>query len=213
MTAFVYTATRSLEKTSFNVTGTDISVDSTDDSFNATTTSLLGVLNNEWIDVNGFSTNAVNNGWFQVNGDSIATKIIEDSFTPLVTEAVGDIVTIQGYKRGLNQSYSIQTSSHDLTPSDRPVINSRTSLDGKVETIFSRIDAGWNILTDFISESSWNQWLEFMRSVSGGEPFSFDAFGSIASPDNPIQVRMDGRPSYSNPYARTMQIRMRVVEL
>lgn len=212
MSTFGYIATRGLVPTGFSVGGVDLSASSVDDSFNSVTTVLSGLLNDEWILVAGFLTNAVNNGWFQVDTDSTATKIKQVMDTPvnLVTEAAGDSVTIVGYYRGLNESYTLETAAHTVTPSDSPVISATPALDGTTETIYKRNDKQWRILTDFISEADWPQWREFMQSVHGGEAFTFDAFGTIASPDDPVSVQLVGTPQYSNPYSKVMQISMLV---
>jgi len=215
MTAITYVAKRGFEESGFSANGTDISASSADDSFNATATDLSGVVDDEWILVSGFSINDVNNGWFQADGASTTTKILEvnDPVVNLITEAAGDAVTITGYKRGLNESYEIETEAHILTPQDTPIAKQAMALDGTPETLFTRNDATWEVNTDFILESAWLQWREFIRSVSGGEIFTFDAYGSIASPDNPISVMLVGTPRYSNPYGKVMQLSMRVREL
>lgn len=210
MTAITYVAKRSIEQTDFSVAGDDISVINADSSFNATVTDMSGILDNQWILVAGFLTNPdENNGWFQVAGDSITTKIIQDT-SALVDEAAVDNITIQGYLRGLGGSYPLETASHILTQSDTPKIESQESLSGVQESLFIRNDEEWNIQTDFIDETEWQQWLEFFRSVSAREPFLIDVYGTQAVPDNPVNAFIVGRPTYANPYAKTMQATFRV---
>src|SRR3954462_15452732 len=104
MASVTYTALRELESTGYAKGGSDISAAGTDDSFNATVTNLSGLNDNEWVNTSGFA-NAANNGWFQANGASTSTKISQDTTTSLVTEGAGASVSINGYKRGLGQTY------------------------------------------------------------------------------------------------------------
>lgn len=208
MATFNYTAVRGLVKTSLLAVGSDISAALGDLSFNATTTNLSGAADNSWLDVSGF-TNAANNGVMQVNGNSTTTKIIQDTNT-LVTEAAGNVVTIQGYVRGVGESYTLETAAHNIVPADRPVVKRAQSLDGTSENIFTRNDEMWNITTDFIDADDFPQWREFLKSIHAGEPFTFDPYGTIATPVDPVSVEIMGTPSYANPFKLTMQITMRV---
>lgn len=182
MGAITYTALRQFEPTGFSKTGTDISAAAGDDSFNATSTVLSGVLDNEWVLVSGFA-NAANNGWFQANGNSTSTKISQDTTTSLVTEAAGPSVTIVGYKRGLNQSYSMDFG---VEKADRRVKTMRSSHQpmggGAPEVLNYRDEQYVDVATSIVAEALLAQWREFLASVSGGESFSFDRYGTTASP-------------------------------
>lgn len=82
MAVITYTALRRLEKTGYLKSGIDISAAPVDDSFNATTTVLTGLLNEQWVSVAGFA-NAANNGFFEVKGSSTAGKVLQ--VTPSMT--------------------------------------------------------------------------------------------------------------------------------
>lgn len=78
MGAITYTALREFQPVSppFAKVGQDISAAPADDSFNASTTVISGLLVDEWVKVSGFA-NAANNGFFQLKSNSTSAKIIE----------------------------------------------------------------------------------------------------------------------------------------
>lgn len=190
MSTIRYTAKREIEKTGYNKIGVDISAAAADDSFNAVSTVLSGLADNDWVLVAGFA-NAANNGWFQANGASTATKITQDTTTALVTEAAGPSVTLTGYKRGLNQQYSIEFAPRALDRSAKIERQRRTALGGASETLFTRNDIFWNVEYAKISAAAMPQWREFLASVAGGESFTFDPNGSLAVPSAPVSVEWD----------------------
>jgi hypothetical protein len=82
MGAITYTAKREIEPTGYVKTGVDISAAPADDSFNASSTTLTGLLADQWLTAAGFAS-AANNGWFQAKSSSTSGKII--TTTPPVT--------------------------------------------------------------------------------------------------------------------------------
>lgn len=191
MSVITYTAKREIEKNSFSAAGTDISADTTDDSFNATSTDLSGGADDEWNEVAGF-TDTANNGWFQNNGIPIATKIIQDTGN-LVTEAAGNNITIQGYKRGSGQSYDIEFGARVATRSTRIYSKPHRSIGGQLETLLHRHEVQWQITTSNLTDTELEQFREFLYSVEGGESFTFDRDGTIAVPDNAITCTLASR--------------------
>jgi len=189
MSVFTYTALREIDPTGYSKSASDISVAAADDSFNQVAAGLLGILDNQWFLVAGY-VNAVNNGWFQANGNSTTTKITQDLTTSLVTEAVGPAVTIVGYYRGLGESYSLEIG----TRGDRNAKVTRNVQQpmggGAPEVLLHRRESTIQITTGYISESQIAQWREFLASVEGGEAFIFDAYGTLAVPDDPVSVML-----------------------
>lgn len=186
MSVITYSAKREIEKTGFFASGLDISADTVDDSYNSVSSDLSGVADDEWVNVAGFSDPA-NNGWFQANGTSTITKIIQDT-ADLVAEAAGNVVTVQGYKRGLGQAYEIEFGAERL---DRRVDITRKqhrSIGGQTETLLHRNDVKWMCQTDILEQSDLPQWYEFIHSVEGGETFTFDPYGAVATPDESLPV-------------------------
>lgn len=193
MTTITYVALRKIERTGFSKTGTDISAAAGDDSFNATVTNLSGLLDNQWIKVSGFA-NAVNNGWFQMNGNSTTTKILQDTLTTLVTEAAGPIITIIGYKRGLGQSYQIEFGAEVLDrSSDADREENQPMADVAPEVILYREEAIEEVRTAAVDQTTMNQLREILSSVRAGEGFTFDKYGTIAAPDNPLSAVLVGK--------------------
>jgi hypothetical protein len=200
MGAITYIALREFEPTGYAKTGTDISAAAGDDSFNATSTVLTGLLNDEWILVEGFA-NAANNGWFQANGNSTSTKIAQDTTTSLVTEAAGPMVTITGYRRGLDQTYTLEFYSERV---DRSVQVKRSVQQpmggGAPEVLTYRRETFVDVrilgpLGALLTETQILQWREFLASAEGGETFTFDRYGTVAVPVEPKSAILE-RPDY-----------------
>lgn len=196
MSAVTYTAKRNIELSGFSASGSDIGADTTDDSFNTGTvspaTNLSGVLNDEWIKVEGFTVSA-NNGWFQANGNSTAAKIIQDTAN-LTTEAAGspvtETITITGYKRGLGQSYSIDLATTVRNRSVTSRKNFSESLNGTREVLFHNSIEQWSVTLAPLPIASMPQIREFIESVLGGESFTFDPYGTVAVPDDPFTAEL-----------------------
>jgi hypothetical protein len=182
MASITYTALREIEPTGYSKTGTDISAAAADDSFNSASTSLLGLNDNEWVLVAGF-VNAANNGWFQANGASTASKIAQDTTTNLVTEAAGPSISLVGYKRGYGQAYSIDFGVEVANRSSKVKRTSHQPIGGGLpEMIVYRSEAEIQVTTGIVDETNLKQWREFLASVEGGETFTFDRYGTAASP-------------------------------
>jgi len=64
------------------------------------------------------------------------------------------------------------------------------AIGGDPETIYLRVDRSWDLLTVPFDRADLPQWEEFFASVEGGELFTFDAWGTVAVPDNPVTVEM-----------------------
>lgn len=189
MGSIAYTVLREIEKLPYLKTGTDISAAAADNSFNAVTTDLSGLLDNQWIDVTGF-TDPANLGFFQASAASTTLKILQDSAT-LVIEAAGANITLQGHVRGLNQ---LATLEFGVQEAQRRVAVQRTSkpaIGGAMETILKRRDELWQVTTDFIAEADLPQWREFLASVEGGESFTLDPYGTVAAPVLPLVVSLE----------------------
>jgi hypothetical protein len=190
MGSISYTALREIEKLAYLKSGTDIFAAAVDDSFNATTTDLSGLLDDQWIEATGFADPA-NNGWFQAFGNSTATKINQDTSAALVDEGPGPSIVLQGHVRGLNQLYAIDI---EFGKADRRADVRRrrnVAVGGAVETVLQRRDVLWSLTTDFIAEAGLAQWREFLASVEGGESFVVDPYGTAAAPDTPLVVSLE----------------------
>lgn len=102
-------------------------------------------------------------------------------------------VTITGYKRGYGQTYSIEFKAEQV---DRKVKFKRNEQrpigGGAAEVLFQYSDAVVDVMTEIFSEASQvPQFREFLASVAAGEIFTFDRYGTIASPVDPRQAQLE----------------------
>jgi len=77
--------------------------------------------------------------------------------------------------------------------------NTHTALDNTTETIFHRRDRVFDYSSDLISNTDLTDayWCEMLDSILGGETFTFDYNGSIATPVSAGDAIMVGEPRYS----------------
>lgn len=198
MPSITYTALRSIERVSFNATNKITLSATSSGSPNVSTFAdsespgnLSGLNNVEWIFVSGFTT-AANNGWHQVSGASSASSITV--FSILTVEAAGNNITILGYLRGLDQSYSIDVDFMSDDRDRRVTKFLNVAIDGNTETLTQRRQDFFNITSSYLDTTStdYPQFIEFLDSVESGESFSFDRNGSVATPDNVVAAWIDG---------------------
>lgn len=105
----------------------------------------------------------------------------------------------------IGNSYDLEFSPAILEP-DRDISkHDSESDDGTIETQYSYGRDIWEVETISIvyGSANYDLWREFLDSVEGSEQFTFDPFGTIASPDNPVQVKLKGdykpkRKNYNN---------------
>jgi len=195
MPSLTYTALRSIERTTFSVSAKTTIAATSAGSPNVSTFTdsaspgnLKGVTNNQWI----YIVTPLNTGWHQVIGTSTAGLITVASI--LTVEAAGSPVTILGYLRGFNQSYSIDVS---FTNDDRQRLvtkNVSKALDGSIETLTHRRETYYNITSSAMDtlDADYPQFIEFVDSCESGENFIFDRDGSIAVPLNAISATIEG---------------------
>ena len=125
------------------------------------------------------------NGTFSQNiipdGSSVAVFFVPTTDFDGAVDDVSVIITDTWSKdlslSSLNESWPLKT-------------NEQTAIDGTPETIFHRQDRAWTMTTGLISTADLTDayWYEFLASVYAGETFTFDALGTIASPDDPVDV-------------------------
>lgn len=192
MSSLTYTAKRNFVLEGLDVSGTDISIVATDDTFNSTSTDLSGMVSGDWILVSG---SAVDDGWHQLSANSTTTKITTSS--ALTIESSGSLISIVGYKHGLDESYDLDFDAQNLDQSYDAKTKTSESLSGIVETLFLSEIKYWDIVTMPMSENTLLYWVEFIGSVRAGEPFSFDPYGSIASPSGVVSSILQGNPTIS----------------
>ena len=74
----------------------------------------------------------------------------------------------------------------------RAEVRQNTSLSGSVESILLRSEKHYSCQSQSIDPRSLDEAkiLEFLASVENGELFTFDRYGSVAVPDNPVSCLM-----------------------
>jgi len=96
----------------------------------------------------------------------------------------------------LNDTISRDISAYSILPSWDVQKDEAIALNGDQETNYhndddlivftSRLIARTNLTSDY--------WYEFLASIIGGESFTFDPYGTIASPDDAQTYIMVGKP-------------------
>jgi len=94
-----------------------------------------------------------------------------------------------GHTAGTN--YNLEFGAEKLARSQKIIRKQNASLGLLRETIYYGKNQFWDVTTDYIDESDLPFWREWFASVAGGEVFQFDAYGTIAVPDNQITVLLD----------------------
>ncbi len=74
----------------------------------------------------------------------------------------------------------------------KPVAKRNTSLSGAVESLLFRSEQSFRCQTALLEPRSLveSRVVEFLASVENSETFTFDRYGSIAQPDNPVSAIM-----------------------
>ena len=77
-------------------------------------------------------------------------------------------------------------------PTRRPIKKQNTALSGEVESLLYRSEKHYACQTEAITPGSNldDYLLEFLASVENGEGFTFDRYGTVASPDDPVDCIM-----------------------
>ena len=99
----------------------------------------------------------------------------------------GTLVTSTSPDHAAGTDYSIDVKLQRFTEQIDAPKKSHVSVIGNVETVLQRATRIYNIA--LIWPHAENESMEeFLFSISGGEVFSFDPFGTVAVPDSPIEV-------------------------
>jgi hypothetical protein len=107
------------------------------------------------------------------------------------------MISIVGYRRGLNQSYSLEFYSERV---DRSVKVKRSAAQpmggGAPEVLTYRRETFVDVtvlgpLGALLTETQILQWREFLASVEGGETFTFDRYGTVAAPVEPKSAMLE----------------------
>jgi len=84
------------------------------------------------------------------------------------------------------EEYSLDFDSVSvLTRGGNTVGKVRLSIDGTREFLKQRDEVMWDVTTGIVDRDNFDQTRRFLESVSSGAQFTFDPYGTIASPDEP----------------------------
>lgn len=77
----------------------------------------------------------------------------------------------------------------------KPITKQNTSISGAVESILHRSEVIYNCQTEALEPNGQvdRQVQEFLASVENAELLTFDRYGSIAMPDNPVECIMTSK--------------------
>ena len=92
----------------------------------------------------------------------------------------------------LGVDYSIDFNARELSPKDDPKMTESVSISGRTQTTVEREEERFMLQSDqlLVGSIAYANLLEFLKSVNQGEPFTFDAYGSVLSPDNPQPAKL-----------------------
>lgn len=90
-----------------------------------------------------------------------------------------------------NTEYSLDFEPSKLDRSRMMDIKRKQSIDGTIETLRYSGLVYWDITANELDTTNLGYFREFLDSVEAGETFVFDAYGTDASPDNPINCKLD----------------------
>lgn len=93
-------------------------------------------------------------------------------------------LALRSRKAGVNENDSVDFD-FDVSVVDRstkPIKGSSISLNGYEETTRDRTDEFYKITTIPVLEADFDDFRQFLDSVDGGETFTFDPYGTNASP-------------------------------
>ncbi len=95
---------------------------------------------------------------------------------------------IVGHTAGSVYSFEMPFMQHEKSygsPKSQP-----RAIGGTIETILQRVDDNLSLEIGLYDSSDEAQVEEFIKSVAGGETFSVDLNGTIATPSSPVDVKL-----------------------
>lgn len=91
----------------------------------------------------------------------------------------------------VGNTYYLDFGASVLNRKNNRVAITTKSISGVRETIHQRNELRWEVTATFIPTSAIEFWREFFGSVSHGESFVFDPYGTYASPSDAVNVVLD----------------------
>ncbi len=142
------------------------------------------------------------------NGSLSLLKIHKSALTNLkvkqIYDSEKDMFKPNSVFTQVGLSYSIDLALNKVDRSSKSQVKTAISLGGNQETISHRQDIFFDINERNVLKSELPKFRSFLDSVQAGEPFTFDPYGTIASPDYPITVIAD--PNYTEKRTDTLEL-------
>lgn len=91
-------------------------------------------------------------------------------------------------------AYDLDFDSQTLDESEDFKKTENKSIGGIVEAVLHYEEVAWQVKTAEITKANLPLWKEFFSSCAAREVFTFDAYGTIASPDNAVNATLIGSP-------------------
>lgn len=113
---------------------------------------------------------------------------------------------IAGHTAGVEYDLDIPLAS--LQRSTREIKETTEALSGTEETLLHRIEVQWACGSSGIDEADMPALREFLDSTAGGEAFTFDAYGSVATADDPRTCIRQGNGTRENRIGMTRKYRV-----
>jgi hypothetical protein len=92
----------------------------------------------------------------------------------------------------VDTEYSIVIGGQAIDPRRKRIVDQSIALDQSVETDLHGLEQLWTVTTDWLKTPEDRAiFAEFLDSVSGGEPFTFDPYAPTDSAVAPLNVILD----------------------
>ena len=197
-----YVATESIAPYDYLKPGVDISFTVGDSSINSTTTVLSAIPVGYWINISGSPLNSI---WVQTVTVT-ANKITVAQ--AVATESAGALITLTGYEHGLGETYSLEIGATSVSMPDKNsrVVNSGMDVSESREVIDWGEEDYFAVMSQQIALTDKKYWDEFRSSVRGGAYFTFDPYGTQASPVDQFTAEIESGVRYAH-VAQTLAIK------
>jgi hypothetical protein len=88
--------------------------------------------------------------------------------------------------------YSFDLGCQQIDPSGAVTKESQTSLSGRRESLRFYRESLYDVTSRPLAGNALLQLREFLKSCEADEPFTWDAYGTIGTPDDPVTATIEG---------------------
>jgi len=105
-------------------------------------------------------------------------------------------------------NYALDFSAGKLNRKSKTTQKTHTARGGQSEALRYRQTITWDITTTRVTGPNIPLLREFLDSVDGGEAFTFDPYGTNATPDNPVSCKLESSGYSENRHGTTDSFRI-----